>query len=191
MKIGVYVGSFDPVHIGHKFIVDYLLDNNYLDKVIIVPTGNYWNKNNLSPLKHRINMLKYYESDRIIINDKYNNLEYTYQILEELKKDYKGSILHLIIGADNLAKFHLWKEVDIILKNKVLVLPRNEINSSIYINKFKQKDNFVIVDNFKEIDMSSTLIREKISKKEYKGLEDYLDNDILNYVIENNLYQNI
>ena len=191
MKIGVYVGSFDPVHIGHKFIIDYLLDNNYLDKVIIVPTGNYWNKNNLSLLKHRINMLKYYENDKIIINDKYNNLEYTYQILEELKKDYKDSILHLIIGADNLAKFHLWKEVDIILKNKVLVLPRNEINSSIYINKFKQKDNFVIVDNFKEIDVSSTLIRDKISKKEYKNLEEYLDKNIIDYIIENKLYEGV
>ena len=191
MKIGVYVGSFDPVHIGHKFIIDYLLDNNYLDKVIIVPTGNYWNKNNLSLLKHRINMLKYYENDKIIINDKYNNLEYTYQILEELKKDYKDSTLHLIIGADNLAKFHLWKEVDIILKNKVLVLPRNEINSSIYINKFKQKDNFVIVDNFKEIDVSSTLIRDKISKKEYKNLEEYLDKNIIDYIIENKLYEGV
>ena len=191
MKIGVYVGSFDPVHIGHKFIIDYLLDNNYLDKVIIVPTGNYWNKNNLSLLKHRINMLKYYENDKIIINDKYNNLEYTYQILEQLKKDYKDSILHLIIGADNLAKFHLWKEVDIILKNKVLVLPRNEINSSIYINKFKQKDNFVIVDNFKEIDVSSTLIRDKISKKEYKNLEEYLDKNIRDYIIENKLYEGV
>ena len=60
MKIGVYVGSFNPVHVGHIKIVNHLLVN-YLDKVIIVPTGNYWNKNNLVDINHRISMLKFYE----------------------------------------------------------------------------------------------------------------------------------
>lgn len=189
MKIGVYVGSFDPVHLGHIHIVDYLLKHNYLDKVIIIPTGNYWNKNNLTPLKHRINMLKYYENKQIIINDKYNNLEYTYQILNELKKDYKESTLHLIIGADNLTNFHLWKQIDEILNNKTLVLPRNNVNTNKYIKNFKQKDNFIVVDEFKEIDVSSTLIREKIRNKEYQHLKNYIDKDILNYIIENKIYE--
>ena len=67
MKIGVYVGSFNPVHIGHIHIVNYLIDNNYLDKVIIIPTKGYWDKDNLIDLKHRINMLKYLENDFIMI----------------------------------------------------------------------------------------------------------------------------
>ena len=52
MKIGVYVGSFNPVHIGHIKIVNYLLDN-YLDKVIIVPTGNYWEKIDIVNIDYR------------------------------------------------------------------------------------------------------------------------------------------
>ena len=44
MKLGVYVGSFNPVHIGHKYIIDYLLNNKYVDKIIVIPTGNYWDK---------------------------------------------------------------------------------------------------------------------------------------------------
>lgn len=189
MKLGVYVGSFDPVHIGHKHIIDYLLNNNYLDKVIIIPTGNYWNKNNLTNLNHRINMLKSYENTQIIIDNKYNNFEYTHEVLEELKKDYPNDILYLIIGADNLINFHLWKKVEKILKIKILVLPRNNINTSIYINNFKEKDNFITVDNFKEIDISSTLIRNKLNKKEYEELTKYLDKDILTYIIENKLYE--
>lgn len=189
MKIGVYVGSFDPVHLGHKHIVDYLLKNNLLDKVVIIPTGNYWHKNNLTPLNHRINMLKYYENNKIIVNDKYNNLEYTYLILNNLKKDYKECELYLIIGADNLTNFHMWKEIDEVLDNKILVLPRNNVNVYEYINKFKQKDKFVVVNGFNEIDISSTFIREKICNKEYNYLTNYVDKEILNYIINNKIYE--
>ena len=61
MKIGVYVGSFNPPHKGHIRIVNHLLDKKYLDKIIIVPTGNYWDKLDLVETSHRINMFRYYE----------------------------------------------------------------------------------------------------------------------------------
>ena len=67
----------------------------------------------------------------------------------------------------------------------------DNIQMPVYQYKFKQKDNFVIVDNFKEIDVSSTLIRDKISKKEYKNLEEYLDKNIIDYIIENKLYEGV
>ena len=47
MRKGVYVGSFDPVHKGHKMVVDYLLKNNYVDSIIVIPTGSYWDKNKM------------------------------------------------------------------------------------------------------------------------------------------------
>ena len=62
MKIGVYVGSFNPPHKGHIKIVNHLI-NNYLDKVIIIPTGNYWDKFDLIDIQDRINMLKIFERD--------------------------------------------------------------------------------------------------------------------------------
>ena len=58
MKIGVYVGSFNPVHKGHIAIANYIVDNNYVDKLWIVPTGNYWDKLDLVSIDDRINMLK-------------------------------------------------------------------------------------------------------------------------------------
>ena len=84
MKVGVYVGSFNPPHNGHIKIMNHLL-NKYLDKIIVIPTQEYWNKNNLLHIEHRINMLKFYETKKIIINDKLNKYEYTYEILNELR----------------------------------------------------------------------------------------------------------
>ena len=184
MKLGIYVGSFNPVHKGHKYIMDHLLKYNYVDKIIVIPTMNYWEKNNLISIRERINMLKFYESENIIINETLNNLKYTYQILEELKKIYINNELYLIIGADNIPKFHLWKNVDKILENKVIVLNRDNIYIEKYINIFNNKENFIIVKDFKRINISSTNIRNNL--EENKNL---LDKKVYKYIKDNNLYQ--
>lgn len=182
MKIGIYVGSFNPVHIGHIKIVEFLLEN-LLDKVIIIPTGNYWNKKDLIDIKHRINMLKFFETDKIIINDTLNDKNYTYEILDSLKKVYLNDELYLIVGADNIPKFHLWKNIKDILKNKIIVLNRDNVNIYDYINKFENKENFIVMNNFEKIDISSTSIRNNIEKN-----KEYIDNRIYDYIKKNNLY---
>ena len=83
MKIGIYVGSFNPVHLGHIDTANKLIENNYVDKVYIVPTLGYWNKHNLAPLKNRIEMLKLVSNNNIIIDDTNNKLEFTYQIMDK------------------------------------------------------------------------------------------------------------
>lgn len=186
MKLGVYVGSFNPVHKGHIKIVNHLLDNNYVDKVIIIPTGSYWNKKDMLPINDRINMLKFYENNLIMVNDDLNHLPYTYQILNELK--CFNHELYLIIGEDNLYKFSLWKNVDEILENKILVIPRlvNECNK--IIQTFKERNNFIIVNDFPLINVSSTIIRKLLYEKKYCKILDYIDLDVLLYIIENHLY---
>lgn len=188
MKIGVYVGSFDPIHKGHMKIVNYLLDNNYLDKIIIIPTGSYWTKENLTNIEDRLAMIKLYENDKIIINDKLNKFPYTYQILEVLKKIYKKDIMYLIIGADNLLNFQLWKNINKILENKVIIIPRNKINVQDYINQFDKRNNFIIINNFEGLDISSTKIRSIILNKNISQLKTYLDDKIIKYIFNNNLY---
>lgn len=187
MKIGVFVGSFDPVHIGHKNVMDYLIDNNYVDKVIIVPTESYWDKNINTNIVHRINMLKLYENENIIVGSKYSNLKFTYEVLNSIKKDYNVEIF-LIMGADNILKFHLWKNIDEILKNKVLVLGRNNINVTSVINELANKDKYIYVDGFIEKQISSTYIREKLKEKKYSELSMFLDSNIIAYIKENMLY---
>ena len=183
MKIGVFVGSFNPVHNGHVKIVNELL--NYLDKIIVVPTGNYWNKNDLINIKHRINMWKYFANDRIIIDEENNNLEYTYLVLNNLKNKYINDELNLIIGADNIVNFDKWRNYEDVLKHNLIIINRNSINIKYYIDKFNIK-NYLIVD-IDNTNISSTLIRKLI--QENNVLDNLIDKRVLKYIKDNKLYK--
>ena len=177
MKLGIYIGSFNPVHEGHIKVINYLLDNNIVDKVIVLATPNYWDKQDLIDVTHRINMLKFYERDNIIIDNIHNIYPYTYEVLESLKKDYPNDTLYLIIGSDNLPNFHLWKNIDLILKNKIIVLKRGNVEKNLNIDD----SNFIYINDFKYLDISSTDIRN--------GKRKYVDKRILKYIDDNNLYK--
>lgn len=189
MKIGVYVGSFNPVHVGHIKIVQYLLSNKYLDKVIIVPTGNYWNKNNLVDIKHRINMLKFYEKGNIIIDTVNNFCEYTYQVLDNLSKNYKKDNLYLIIGADNIINFNQWVNYKELLSYNLIIVNRDNIDVSLYLKKLNKCDNYIILNDLPIINISSTIIRENIKNENYNNLDNVIDNVVLEYINKNNLYK--
>lgn len=180
MKLGIYVGSFNPVHDGHIKVMDYLIDNKIVDKVLVLPTPNYWNKQNLVDINHRVNMLKLFESENIIIDNLHNNYPYTYLVLRSIKKDYPNDSLFLIIGADNLINFDKWKNIDEILENKIIVLNRNNIDMNKYLEKFN-KSKFIIISDFNYIDISSSEIRN--------GRFDKLDSKVKKYVDDNNLYK--
>ena len=185
MKIGIFVGSFNPVHNGHIKIVNELL--KYLDKIIVVPTGNYWDKKNLIAIKHRINMWKYFETDKIIIDEENNNLEYTYLVLNSLKKKYPNDELNLIIGADNVVNFDKWCNYQDILNHKLIIVNRNNIDIKYYINKFNIK-KYLIVD-LDSINISSTLIRSLIKDKNTFQLNKLINKKIIDYIYDNQLYK--
>lgn len=177
MKIGVFVGSFDPVHIGHTNVMNYLLDEKIVDKVLVVATGNYWNKQNITNLNDRLNMLDCIKNDNIIIDRKHNKIEYTYQILESLNKENKEDEFYLVIGADNANTLYKWKCYDKIIQNGIIVVARDNIKIDLKANKL-----IVINKNFGCI--SSTNIRNNL--EDYK---DYLNEKVYNYIIKNNLYE--
>lgn len=188
MKIGIYVGSFNPPHKGHLKIVNHLI-NNYLDKVIIIPTGNYWDKLDLVSINDRINMLKYYENENIIIDAKNNNIEYTYQILEKLSKENNEDELYLIIGADNIINFDKWKNYQDILKYNLIILNRSNIDIIKYLYKLNKKDKYIIVNDLPNIDISSTMIRNKIKEQDTKNILELIDENVYEYIEKNNLYR--
>ena len=180
MRLGVYVGSFNPVHIGHIDVVNYLINKKYVDKVLIVPTLNYWNKFNLIDIHHRINMLKIFENKNIKIDNKNNKYIYTYELLNKLKKEYDDE-LYLIMGADNIIEFDKWKNYKEILNYKIIIVNRNNIDINKYIKKYNS-NNFITVDNYEYIDISSTEIRDNLNSK-------YLDKKVRDYINRNNLFR--
>ena len=191
MRIGVFGGSFNPPHKMHENIATYFIDNDILDKVIFVPTGdNYKYKNNLVNAKDRYNMVK-------IITDKNETFEvsdfeqkektvYTYQTLENFKKMYPNDLIYFVCGLDNLSYIDSWMNAEYILENfKILVIRRNTDDLDTVLNHLqKYKDNIIVVD-MEMCDISSTIIRENIKNGENNG---YLDLDVLKYIKDNNLY---
>ena len=180
MKLGIFVGSFNPVHEGHIKVVNYLLDNNYIDRALMLATPNYWNKQDLVELKHRVNMLRFYETKNIVIDDTHNKEPYTYQVLRLLEQDYPEDELYLIIGADNIINFDKWKNIEEILTHKIIVVKRDNIDIEPYLDKFP-REQFVIVPSFPFIDVSSTQIRN--------GDYTYLKEEVKEYINQHGLYK--
>ena len=180
VRLGIFIGSFNPPHKGHIKVVKYLLKKNYVDQVLIVPTLNYWDKNNLIDINDRINMLKTYENDIIKVDTEFNKYIYTVELMKELSKKYKDE-LYLILGADNIVEFDKWKDYQELLKYKIIVVNRRNIDIDKYISKFNS-NNFIVVNNFKNIDISSTELRKDLNSK-------YLDKEVLDYIRGHKLYE--
>ena len=192
MKIGIFGGSFNPPHKMHKEIAIELIKKHYVDKVIFVPTGSkYKYKNNLLSDKVRLDMLKLMCKDT-------NNLEvsdfelkdhvvYTYETLNHFKNKYKDDEIYFICGTDNLSYIDKWKNSeDILSNNKLLVIKRNTDDINTLLDKYKDYEDNIIVTKIEENEISSTKIREMIYNN--KGVEDYLDNKVLDYIVRNKLY---
>lgn len=181
MRIGIYVGSFNPPHEGHHKVIKYILDEDLVDEVLLLPTPNYWDKRDLIDINERIEMLKFYEEEKVSVDTKHNKYPYTYEVLRSLKKDYPKDELYLVMGSDNLKKLHEWKNIEEILENKIIVLKRKEIIRNPYLEKYENQ--FIYKEDFEFLDISSTEIR--------KGDKKYLQEEIRKYMEENHLYENI
>lgn len=184
MRIGVFGGSFNPPHLMHLNIAKDLLRLKYLDKVIFVPTGNKYSKDDLIDIKYRIEMLKIItiSYDDMIVSD-YENQDrvvYTYETLDYFKKKYLGSEIYFILGADNLKQISNWKNSEYILSNyKLLVINRGN-------DKIEVKDNVVVMDILNN-DISSTFIRNNIDNDDI--IKKYLDKNVLEYIRKEKLYE--
>ena len=193
MKIGIFGGSFNPPHKMHLNIVEELLNEKVLDKVIIVPTGlHYSYKNNLVSNEHRYNMLKLMtkHNDKIEISDfEFKDEEiHSYDTLEYYKDIYKNDTIYFVCGLDNISYVDKWYKGEYLLNNyKFLVITRDTNNLDEILLKYeKYKDN-IIITNIKSNTISSSYIRDELKEKNY-DLNDYLDQKVIDYIKENNLY---
>ena len=189
MKIGIFGGSFNPPHKIHKEIGIYLVNRKYLDKVIYVPTGDKYEKQDLISSNSRIEMLKI-----MIKNNNYlevsdyeikNNLVYTYQTLDYFKNKYKDSEIYFICGSDNLREFKTWKKFNYILNNyRLIVFKRNDDNIEKILENLNIK-NIIVIDKVFG-NLSSTYIRKEL--EEGKNVLNLVDNEVVEYIENNKLY---
>ena len=180
MKLGIYMGCFNPPHKGHINIVNYLLDNGFIDKILIVPTLSYWDKYNLIDIKDRINMLKIFQNDKIIIDDKHNDLIYTIDLVRKIEKEHLKEELFIIMGADNIINLDKWKNYQELLKYNIIVMNRDNIDIKKYTSKLNGK--FIIINEYEQVNISSSEIRNNLNSK-------YLDERVLDYIKKHNLYK--
>lgn len=189
MKVGVYVGSFDPVHKGHINMVKQLLNRRVVEKVMMVATESYWSKSLDASLNDRLAMLKLYQSKRIIIDEKHNHLVYTYQVLQAVAQDNPDWDLYLIIGDDLIISLDRWQNLDELLKFKIIVLNRTGIDIDQYIHKLPDPKKIIKVNDLIKYDISSSQVRQLIADDQIEGLNNYLDHGIIDYILKMNLYQ--
>ena len=181
MKIGIFGGSFNPPHLFHKRIVTYLLDNKYLDKVIIVPVGDNYKKRDLATFVNRYDMLNIMFNGMVEISDISNKgYEYTYEVLDYYKKEYPNDEIYFILGEDNLIDLPTWRKSDYLIDNyKFMVISRNHLN-------IKDDRDYIVRVDLDEEDISSTMIRELV--KNNKNIDKYVDSKVIDYIYLHNLY---
>lgn len=193
MKIGIFGGSFNPPHNMHTDIANYMINQQYVDKVVFVPTGSkYAYKNNLIEEEHRLNMLQILsdKNENIMVSDYELKSEvvYTIDTLRHFKELYPDDDIYFICGLDNFSYIDKWKNGEEILNNyKIIVINRDGNDLNELLDKFNEYKDNIIVSNMEMKDISSTYIRDNI--EDVAKVRDFIDKDVLRYIQENNLYR--
>lgn len=192
-KIGLFGGSFDPIHNGHLQIADRAQKQLLIDRVIFIPAAIPPHKQhlNLTEQNHRLCMVqlaveKYSNFEVSDIEIKRSGISYTIDTLLYFLNNYNLSKeqLHFIIGADSLVDFHKWREPEKILENcQIVVYDRKGADLSSVSEELRQKAHFL---NAPLIDLSSSSIRNTIRNGE--NLIELLPEKVVDYIFKNNLY---
>lgn len=169
MKIGLFFGSFNPIHVGHLIIADYFCKYSDLDEVWMLPSPH-------NPLKKKTSLLAYHQRIEMIRLSleavpyiKINTIEkdlpqpsYTITTLEALKKKFPKNKFVLIMGEDNLSTLHKWKDYEVLLTDyQIYVFPRFGAEPHTY----GEHKNVKILANTPKIEISSTFIRNSVKDK--------------------------
>ena len=190
-KIGLFFGTFDPIHNGHLRIAKYITEEILADKVwlVVTPENPIKAGSKISSFNHRFNMAKIATEnyDNIIPSDLEVNLKkpnYTIDTLEYISNKLKDIEFSLIIGEDNYKIFDTWKDYKkIINKYKIFIYPRKgTLNENLHIIN----ENTMYIGG-PRIDLSSTNIRKIVSNN--SDPKDLISNKVMEYINSNKLYQ--
>lgn len=190
-QIGLFFGSFNPIHLGHLIIANYIVENDFVDKIwfVVSPHNPLKNSQELLEEEHRLKLVKL----AIRNNKKFSACDvefylpkpsFTINTLNYLKEKHKNNEFSIIIGEDNLESFEKWKDYkDIIKDYRIIVYPRPKNIS----NKFGKTTTIQRI-NAPEIEISSTLIRDNIRNK--KSIQYLLPERVRKEIEKNKYYCN-
>lgn len=192
MKVGIFGGSFNPIHIGHAIIASHVIQHSDLDQLWLMVAP-------LNPLKQPLNDNSY-DIHRLrmaeLVSRHINGIEtsafefslprpsYTVNTLQALQEKFPNHEFTLVIGADNWAVFNKWKDWQTILANyDILIYPRLGFD----VNIPEQYSQRVKLTDAPIIEVSSTRIRDGLACGE--SMRFYVPDDVYNYIQVNHLYQ--
>ncbi|GGG38143.1 nicotinate (nicotinamide) nucleotide adenylyltransferase [Bizionia arctica] len=192
MKIGLFFGSFNPIHVGHLIIANHLVEHSDLDKVwfVVTPHNPFKKKSTLLDNYQRLEMVyrATKDYDKLSASDIEFNLpqpNYTINTLVHLEEKFPDYEFSLIMGEDNLKSFHKWKNNELIIENhEIFTYPR--LSEGQVETQF---DGHTKIHHVKApiIELSSTFIRKSI--KAGKNVKPMLPEHVWEYLSEMNFYK--
>ncbi|MBP2833379.1 nicotinate-nucleotide adenylyltransferase [Aquimarina sp. U1-2] len=191
-NIGLYFGTFNPIHIGHLVIANHMAEFSDLDEIwmVVTPHNPFKKKSSLLDNHHRYEMVfratdSYPKLKPNDVEFKLAQPNYTVHTLAHLQEKYPQYQFNLIMGEDNLKNFHKWKNYEVLLNShKIYVYPR--IAKGNIENEFKNHHNIHRVDA-PIMEISSTFIRKSIASS--KNVRPLLPSTVWRYIDEMNFYK--
>jgi|SRR5690554_1617205 len=191
MKIGLFFGTYNPIHVGHMIIANYMVEYTDLDQIwfVVTPQNPFKQKESMLADYDRLHLVNLAIGDdvRMRSTDIEFNLpkpSYTSTTLTYLKEKFPQHEFALIMGADNLNNFHKWQNYQqIINEHELYVYPRMGANEGGEL-KNHYKVNYVDAPIMK---ISSSFIRQSI--KENKNIQHFMPSKVANYIDEMNFFR--
>ncbi|MHA7841781.1 MAG: nicotinate (nicotinamide) nucleotide adenylyltransferase [Winogradskyella sp.] len=192
MKVGLYFGTFNPIHIGHLTIANHLAEHSDLDQIwfVVTPQSPFKKKSSLLDNRQRYEMVYLATEDYLKLKPSDIEFElkqpnYTIDTLTYLEERFTDYEFALIMGEDNLKSFHKWKNYELILENySIYVYPRlskGKINP-----QFKNHPKIFNI-SAPIMELSSTFIRKEI--KAGRNVRPMLSDKVWHYIDEMNFYK--
>lgn len=191
LKVGLYFGSYNPIHIGHLAIANYMVEFTGIDQLwfVVSPQSPHKKKNNLLDDYQRLEMVHraVEGDDRLRASNIEFNLpkpSYTVDTLAYLKDQHPKYDFVILMGSDNLENFHKWKNFESIVENYgIIVYPRPGFDAS----KVQKHKNIVVAGEAPLMEISSSFIRHAI--RDGKDVRHFLPPKTWEYLEEMNFYR--
>ncbi len=191
-KIGLFFGSFNPIHIGHLILANYILENSDMEELwfVVSPHNPFKAKKSLLHQNNRLEMVElaiqnYPQMRASNVEFSLPQPSYTIDTLTYLNEKHPNYTFALIMGEDNLKHLHKWKNADLLMNNhQIIVYPRvfadKEINE-----KYIDHDNITLIDA-PIIELSASKIRQML--KDHKNVRPMLPPEVFAYLDGSNFY---